>query len=150
MDIKNNNYKHWCDYDIKKKPKFIFTRHLRKRFLERFCNTKETKNLKGRDLDIRIAITLKDAKENKAIYNNTNFIQFCTEKHGYENFQFYCTDDIIFVVVQKNTDKTIVTCMSRKSHRIPHLAEKHNKYKKKQKNNDDIMFQTVKKRRRIY
>jgi hypothetical protein len=108
---------------------FIFTNHMRERFKERFCDSEE-KKLGRKELNIKIAQELRNAKENKAIFNNSRFMLSVMEKYKSNNFKFFCTDKVIFVVNPENDDNIVITCYDRRKNYVPHLAETPKRYKK--------------------
>jgi len=127
----------------KTRHEFIFTRHMRERFLERTdkkyirlsrCSCRwqeepceECKNLRiklkeelranGSGIDREIKRRLELTEENRSYINNTEFMARYYEKYGYDkNFQFLVHDDILFVVVFEERGKVIVTCLHSRYH----------------------------------
>ena len=106
--------------------------HLRKiiRF-EVACNKKEINTEMSRRLEL--------AEEDRSYVNNTGFMHWYYEKHGYDKrFEFLIHEDILFVVVGDDGKKFIVTCVPARSHlagRSYHSKPKFNKIKKKKLEN---------------
>jgi len=141
----------------KVKHEFIFTRHMRERFLERTnkryerlsrcgcrfdaerCEECEIQNLKlkeelrtsGSTVDREIVRRLGLSEENRSYTCNSEFMARYYEKYGYDkNFQFLVHDDILFVVVHEDRGKVIVTCLHSRYHIAGRLASRP-KFKKK-------------------
>jgi len=140
------------------KHEFIFTRHMRERFLERSnkkynrlsrcrcrfdasrCEECEMLNLKIREelkrsgsaVDREIVRRLGQAEENRSYTCNSEFMARYYEKYGYDkNFQFLVDGDIVFVVVFEDRGKVIVTCLHSRYHIAGRLVSRP-KFKKKQ------------------
>ncbi len=109
-----------------KNPRFIFTKHLRERYQERFYTKKG--EFVARELDREISNQLRTSKENKSIHNNTSFMAYIFKTYQRSDIRFFCTDEVIFVV---GRDDVVITCYPRNTTIAPHLSQKRKKYKKK-------------------
>lgn len=71
----------------------------------------------GNEIVNEIRNRLNLAEENRHYLNNSNFMSRYYEKFGYDNrFEFLTHEDILFVVVEENSKKTVVTCVAAKTH----------------------------------
>lgn len=139
-----------------KRREYIFTHHLRERFVQRTqkkyehlwhqCWTENCETCKAlkeeckneilnnrREIDREIARRVDEADENRSYVNNTEFMGRYYEKYGYDKrFEFLTHEDILFVVVIDNGKKLIVTCILSKTHIAgkPSLRPKFNGVKK--------------------
>lgn len=142
----------------KNRRDYIFTHHLRRRFLQRTdkkfthldqcrspdCETcqQQTDEIlqdlaaNGRQINSEIANRLDQAEENRSYLNNTGFMSWYYDKYGYDKrFEFLIHEDILFVVVWDNGKKIVVTCVPSKTHLVgrTHFArKKFNKVAKKE------------------
>ncbi len=64
---------------------------------------------------------LDDCVEDKSVKNNTGFMVYLHEKYGYKDFKFFVNDDVLFVGIIEDGKKLITTCMSCRTHHVPHL-----------------------------
>lgn len=123
--------------------KYIFTNHLRKRFVQRYVNPKRygsldicecrtshrcfncRKLLKEldyelllcRDLDREISRCLENSTEEKHFLNDTNFMARKYEKYGYDSkFTFRLYDKVVFLILEDERGKVVPTCFAAKGH----------------------------------
>jgi hypothetical protein len=125
---------------MQKRREYIFTHHLRERFVQRTqtkyehlwwpCQTEncETCNnlLKDcmwevshnrRTIDTKLARRIEEAEENRSYINNTEFMSWYYEKYGFDKkFEFLAHEDLLFIVVVDNGKKIVVTCVLAKTH----------------------------------
>lgn len=132
---------------------FIFTNHLRQRFVQRTtneykhlkeCREKECETCKELEQDIRLKVAenereinsqirkrISRADENRSYLNNTGFMSWYYEKYGYDTqFQFLVHKDILFVVLIKRGRKVVVTCLEAKTHLVGKATAARKKYNK--------------------
>ena len=110
--------------------KFIFTKHFRERYCERFLNIKPED---CPNIDSELNRRLQQASNEKSIHN-TKYGMYYVEKYCMDkkkekllNKQIeFLQDDIIFVVIKERI-RLVVTCFSAKGFR----GAKKPKYKKK-------------------
>ena len=70
-----------------------------------------------RPVDAELARRLDEADENRSYLNNSGFMEWYWNKYGFDKgFEFLVHDDLVFVVVVDNGVKTVVTCVSAKTH----------------------------------
>ncbi len=136
---------------------YIFTIHLRERFVQRtnkkynhvqdcrehdcircqelFEEIKQRSRDERREINQQIFDRLSLAEEDRSYLNNTTFMGWYYEKYGYDKtFEFLTHEDIVFVVVHDDGRKLIVTCVSSKTHisgQSFNAKPKFNKIKKK-------------------
>ena len=72
--------------------KMHFSNHARKRFRERFKNYVTDNNVV-----LSLHNTFRQAKENKSFLNNTRFVTHVYETHGYEPFEIFIHEKILFL-----------------------------------------------------
>ncbi len=122
------------------RKRYIFTKHLRERYCERFLNLKPQKAIEehimfsGPDLDKELNRRLLQASNEKSIHNTKYGLyyieKYCMdvkkEKFLDKSINFLQDGDIIFVIVKEKIN-LVVTCFESKGFRG---SQKH-KYKKK-------------------
>ena len=77
------------------KKQFQFTRHSIQRFSQRLRYI-----VKDNDVVKSMACELYRSKPNNAVKNNTKFMTYVQEKHGYDAFDFLISDHAVFVCKQ--------------------------------------------------
>jgi hypothetical protein len=138
-----------------KRREYIFTHHLRERFIQRTqkkyehmqhcwtegcetckklleeCKTEVSTN--RRTIDRELARRVDEADENRSYINNTEFMSWYYEKYGFDKkFEFLTHEDMLFVVVVDEGKKVIVTCVLARTHLAgrPSFRPKYNEVKK--------------------
>jgi len=135
--------------------RYIFTRHLRERFVQRTnkrfehlqtcknedCNLCYELNIEidkileaRRPVDQEIARRLDAASECKSYLNDARFMDWFYDKYGWDKrFEFLVNDKITFVVVEERGRKVVVTCIDSKNYTVVKstLRPKFNGIKKK-------------------
>jgi len=99
-----------------------FSQHAKKRFRERF---NEIIELYDDNLCLALCKTYYKSKIDNSIKNDTKFITYIYEKHGYDDYTFSIFDEIIFVV----KSDTMVTVLPLESYAGQRL---HKQFRKKQ------------------
>lgn len=133
------------------------TKHARERFVERkykkFSHLSVCKNNKKKScptcvnltfdlinyaesnkfyIDSEITELFNSSKRIKSIINNSNLLEYYYEKYGYDcNFEYYLNNNILFVSLQEDEKKVIITCIIDKNHAIVKLTSRNNNFKKK-------------------
>ncbi len=137
--------------------KFIITNHARQRFVERFSveNHKTYLHLsqckKRHNCELCISLTwklhqevedgkyqlddmmqnlLKEAKETRIHYNNTELMSRLHLRYGYKKFYFLIAEDVLFVVLATEEGEMVVTCMDAKNSHVGDFVRRP-KYRKK-------------------
>jgi hypothetical protein len=77
--------------------KHYFTNHVLDRFKERFQHHIRDAGNVGNSL----ASLFYKSELNRSFINNTAFMLHVGEKHGYENFDVYTNDDMVFICREK-------------------------------------------------
>lgn len=144
---------------LRKQHEFIITNHVRERFVERFSeeNRKDYVHLSRckhthdgcetckelvfrlhrevesnrRYLDKMICARLHEAKETRIHHNNTDFMNRMHAKYGYQRFRFLIHGDTLFVVIETEDGKVVVTCFDAR-HSIVGDYVRRPKYRKKE------------------
>lgn len=113
------------------------------------CRKCDTLKRKARSLAIEnkeeinetILQRLSLADSDRSYLNNSEFMMRYYKKYGYENrFEFLIHEDLLFVVVEAEEGKVVVTCILSKGHTVGknHRA----KIKFGNKKNVDLIYQT--------
>lgn len=105
--------------------KIRFSDHAKKRFRERFNETIEEYD---NNLCLALCKTYYNSNINNSIKNDTMFMTYIYEKHGYDEYLFSIFDTIIFVV--KN--ETLVTVLPTESYAGQRLSIGNSGFRKKQ------------------
>lgn len=128
------------------------TRHVRERYLERKFS--EFKHLDGcvvgdciictnlkykikykaesdkKILDAEIRNQIIPANRNNSLLNNSSFMEYFYADHGFDSSpEFYMNDGMIFVICQKSSLRSVVTCMKVGSKFLNQPLSEHKKYK---------------------
>ena len=137
----------------RKKLKFIFTNHLRERFIQRTnsrydhlkgCKDKECEECQKlkeeikqksieekREVDTQIIKRISNADENRSYVNNSGFMTWYYDKYGYDDkFQFLVHKNILFVVLIKRGRKIVVTCLDARTHLVGKATLQKKRYNK--------------------
>lgn len=135
---------------------YAFTHHLRERFIQRTnykyshiqtCREQNCKTCDSLKREIQIDISydkkiidseisrrLKLAKTDRTHINNTEFMLHLYRTHGCEHrFEFLVHEDLVFVVIMRNYEKIVVTCVPSKTHVAGRSLYSKNSFKKKNK-----------------
>lgn len=135
---------------------YIITNHVRERFVERFLPDSKKmyghlRNCKGCQRCVSLIYQLKDqvrnsysylnkviyarlheAKETRIHHNNTRFMEYMHNKYGYRNFHFLVSEGVVFVVVDADDGKVVVTCIDGKNDAAIGDYVRRPKYRKKE------------------
>ncbi len=99
-----------------------FTQHSKDQFRERFLSRVESEE---NNLILALCRTYYKSSVDNGIKNDTNFMTYIYEKHGYDDYTFSIFEDVIFVV--KN--ECLITVLPNESHVGQRLTKE---FKKKQ------------------
>ncbi len=152
----------------KQRLEFIFTHHLRERFVERtnsqydhlkVCRDKDCEVCKELQSDIKLKVTeevkeintqiakrLGESDENRSYLNNSGFMSWYYDKYGYDTqFQFLVHKNILFVVLIKKGRKVVVTCLDARTHLAGKgsLRKKYNKIPTKEKKEQARLLEQI-------
>lgn len=98
--------------------KYTFSKHAKKRFLERFWHTLP----KGADVMEYLEYAISNAKEERSFLNNTAYMSYVYEKHGYKGYSCLCYGDMLFLVIEDN----VITILNASKYPL----QRNKKYKK--------------------
>ncbi len=108
--------------------KYTFSKHAKKRFIERFWHSLP----KGTDVMEYLEYAISHAKEERSFLNNTAYMTYVYEKHGYKGYTCLCYEDMLFLIV----DNTVVTILNVSKYPL----QKTTKYKKSKNGNDEDLY----------
>lgn len=114
--------------------RFVITDHLRERFCQRSRYNCSDASLgqfitdNKDEIDRTILERLDLAQESKFLLNDSNFMEKCYLKYGYDHIpHFLVHQDLIFIMLQERGRKVVVTCLLSKWHLA---GRQHPKFKK--------------------
>ena len=109
--------------------KYTFSKHAKKRFLERFWHTLP----KGADVMEYLEYAISHAREERSFLNNTAYMSYVYERHGYKGYICLCYEDMLFLVIEGN----VVTILNVSKYPL----QRNKKYKKdKSKMSDEYLY----------
>ena len=84
------------------------------------------------NIDQSIFESVEKSSEEKALFNNNNFMQSWYEQHGYNTVPSFFVDyDLVYVILKENGKRKLLTCIDAKTHKVArHQKFKLNKSKK--------------------
>lgn len=115
---------------------FRMSVHAVDRLYERHSYLFAVPNASGKDRFDAAYRVLDDSVENKSVHNNTSFMMHVHESYGFDKKHlFFFNGDVIFIVVDDGTSKTVITTMSCQDSGVNHLrnvsTDKSTKFTKK-------------------
>lgn len=152
-----------------KRREYIFTHHLRERFIQRsdkkyvhlqHCREEDCPICRDmqaeiksrlevrRPIDIELARRIGEAEENRSYLNNSGFMTWYYEKYGFDKkFEFLVHEDMLFVVIVDKGKKVVVTCVKARSHLAGKstFRPKYNKVKTKEQKREERLLRKAEK-----